>query len=347
VWNVIDREKYSKDKSVVAKVLKGVTEQLERDLRSAESLASQTHAASFGASGTLAAAESRDFPSFETMRKKTREQAATGSDGNQLTSDDSEEDEQLSATRRKRSRPEQYWNLGSGQGKAEERRSMSAQPWNSGDSAGSDASPAAPPLLSKVIKGITGDASRDTVIASLAQALTHGIDLDNAATFQATVPLETWSKHQATAIEGALFDACGGVTEDYRARFRALLQCFRQAEGLAIRTRLSSGSLATVDLVSMAATPILLAPPEKQEEQSKLRSQELQSSVDSYGDWSAGASTATCNVCGARGRLQYRALAASRDIRKAEIWGTSDSGDTRFRIRCDACGSSWISDWVA
>jgi hypothetical protein len=48
-----------------------------------------------------------------------------------------------------------------------------------------------------------------------------------------------------------------------------------------------------------------------------------------------------CASCGEKGGVDYMAASGTRDIRKAEVWGTSNSDDTIYRFRCTRCGHTW------
>ena len=65
---------------------------------------------------------------------------------------------------------------------------------------------------------------------------------------------------------------------------------------------------------------------------------------DGHGRWGATSGEALrCNNCGARSGLESRPIAEARDIRKAEIWGTSAIGDeVVFALRCSGCMMTWL-----
>jgi hypothetical protein len=124
---------------------------------------------------------------------------------------------------------------------------------------------------------------------------------------------------------------------------RLLISALQDARSGALRARLLCGELAPAALVSLPAAA--LAPPEEVAA-AAAASRALQASHGAGGGGAAWLPHATlvCPSCLAAGgaRFRSRGFSEERDIRKAEVWGTSaPTADVMADCECDGCGHAW------
>jgi hypothetical protein len=165
------------------------------------------------------------------------------------------------------------------------------------------------------------------------------------------------SKDVAAAVEGALFERhCGTAASDggssaasaaalpaaYADGARVLISALQDARSGALRARLLCGELAPAALAALPASA--LAPPEEvAAEAAAARAVLASHDAASGAAWLAHESL-LCPACSARGGSRYRltrGAAEERDIRKAEVWGTSaPAEEASVECECD-CGHKW------
>jgi hypothetical protein len=202
------------------------------------------------------------------------------------------------------------------------------------------------------------DASRDLMLAARSaqeraealvpkpealRALARGIE---AAIRAATT--DVGSPAAAAAGEGSgIIDRGSGAEADlgeaYRTRARELIAALRRRGNAELRARVLAGELPPVAIACMSGAE--LAPPETRAADAAAVTEAIRRAFvidDGLGVWTSAAPGTRCASCGVGG-VESRPLAGARDIRKAEIWGSSGSGETLFSLRCGACQWTWTS----
>lgn len=224
--------------------------------------------------------------------------------------------------------------------------------------------------------------TRGTVIDLLAKSLTEGRDadvratiasaaaaahpslsistaLDRAATVELARSLQELTPQAlralATAVEAATHEALASsdamevdegeqtaprasqLSVAYKDRSRALMHALRDPRNAALRSRLFAGE---ADPHFLATAPAYdLAPETVRAAHAALMAEPPRG--DLGGNWVPVA--LRCGGCGSTD-TEYQQVSAQRDIRKAEVWGTSAGDDAAFEVRCKVCGSSWYRD---
>ena len=213
-----------------------------------------------------------------------------------------------------------------------------------------------------------GSRSRQTVAVGLFRMLQEGIARDevshtvneagSALDRHAAVQVAAAStalrpatlRDFARAIEGGIHGACGGDEGvAYFSRARTIMGHLRDPRHTVLRTRLLAGELAPSSLAAADAAD--LVPPEVAREAAESRARATANvdftAADRVARWYA-IPTLVCTGCGVKGGCEGRTTAGAgeeRDIRKAEIWGTSGGGaaESIFELRCMRCELFWTT----
>lgn len=237
------------------------------------------------------------------------------------------------------------------------RASMTAAAWDTALSAPGGTRGTVVALLAKALQAgrdIDAHASDDTVKPSSSSASA----LDSSAIQQAAsrelaqtlASLTPQALHSlAVLIEAAVYEAhpaaadsadasdegssTGALSIAYKDRSRAIMHALREPRNMLLRSRVFSGDLAPYVLATCPTDD--LAPPEEQAARSALSAPVR---GDLGGNWLQA--SYRCDNCGSHD-TEYQPVAGQRDIRKAEVWGTGDSGNVAFSVRCKNCGSEW------
>jgi hypothetical protein len=124
----------------------------------------------------------------------------------------------------------------------------------------------------------------------------------------------------------------------------------RDPRHTALRARLLAGELAPSTLAAADAAD--LVPPAVAREAAESRARATANidftAADKLARWYA-VPTLACTGCGVKGGCEGRTKEGSggeeRDIRKAEIWGTSGGGaaESVFELRCVRCEVCWTT----
>ena len=154
----------------------------------------------------------------------------------------------------------------------------------------------------------------------------------------------------ACGIEKALHEAAvtaedagrrgGGAPGWYSARCRSLLASLRRNPSL--RERILDDEVGARELVR--------APPEELargsaagDERERLREKALRRATVDTAEGAHATTEHTCPVCGAAD-AGYVYVGGSRDIRKAEVWGTNADESVTIKIECKRCRHTWTKD---
>lgn len=129
--------------------------------------------------------------------------------------------------------------------------------------------------------------------------------------------------------------------KEYRDRARALLAALRNPNNPLLRDRILSGQLAPSQLVRLSS--VELAPEAVRAERLAAEAEAIRrAKADEAEDRLWLASDTPCPSCNSKDTGSMP-TAGTRDIRKAEVWGTSSTDETIFRMRCNQCGHRWTS----
>lgn len=139
-------------------------------------------------------------------------------------------------------------------------------------------------------------------------------------------------------LEAALHASCPAGTPAYARGARTLASALRR--DAVLRAALLGGSLSPAALV--ASPSAALAPPAVRAATAAAEAKSLAGRV-LPGAFENGAKTGdhVCPVCGAADALAVR-VGGTRDIRKAETWGTAAAEDAPgLRLSCTLCTHEW------
>jgi hypothetical protein len=227
-------------------------------------------------------------------------------------------------------------------------------------------------VRTSVLRAI-GEALRDGARLDVVSAAAAGVDTSSEIIYRAALERAEALLPKAAAllfiskgIEGALYSAMNAdlslisstsqtarvdtelqdprTGQVYRDRARELASALRNAENTVLRASILSGELTPSNFVRL--TSIELAAPTHRAEIRRLKQVALRDSTlegDGKGIYGAASSpTISCPSCNSKVDILSRNISQVRDIRKAEIWGTSGE-ETLFGLLCSTCRHSWVS----
>jgi hypothetical protein len=130
----------------------------------------------------------------------------------------------------------------------------------------------------------------------------------------------------------------------YRARARELITALKNADNKLLRTSILSGQMPPSNFVRLSTLD--LAGPMHREEINRLKQVAVRDATiegDGKGAYGPAASQSiSCPNCNSKYNIQSRNVSIAKDIRKAEIWGTSTE-ETMFGYLCTSCRHTWMS----
>jgi hypothetical protein len=187
----------------------------------------------------------------------------------------------------------------------------------------------------------TGDSTRDAVRRRIAVVLTGPTgaepssgDFEDVVERAASLGMSReGAVRLAAEIEASLAASEPPGTPSYsRAVVDIVSNLSRESQ---LRERVSSGLLSPEELVALPLTDMLSDA--ERAERARIRRQQARP-ADSFED--AVRMDTACKFCGARA---VRAIETQRrDIRKSEIWGSSNGEAGSRKCLCSACGRSWV-----
>lgn len=355
MWTVVDKAEYDASAASVDAVRRRVIAQLEKDLNALTDSMEQSFAAT-AASNTPSSPPAPASvpisvpvpprPTFNDVRNATVSRATVASNASSTastgkrprvaTAEESDDD----ATARRSALPT---NVFATVARSAEQREMSKHAAPPPPVASVIVEKALPPVTVPATEG--GDI-RSRVVSTLASSLSAGNAHDVAALSggagDAAVLQPAALRTLASAVEAALLAECGSDDHaSYRQRARELIDALRSTSNTAcaLRGQLVAGELAPSQYASLPADAFLGT--QEAAERSTIRAAAL-AAVDDSLLWTAAPGAYTCPHC-ASTDAEYMPVAARADSRKAEIWGFAGE-DTRVRVRCTRCGSSWMRD---
>jgi hypothetical protein len=173
-------------------------------------------------------------------------------------------------------------------------------------------------------------------------AVSKGIEGALYSAMNADVSLSLISTSQTSKTEAEPQDSRTGQL--YRDRARELVTALRNAENKDLRASILSGEVMPSNFVRFSS--LELAAPTHRAEIQRLKLVALRDSTlegDGKGIYGpASSSTISCPNCNSKVNILSRNISLARDIRKAEIWGTSGE-ETLFGLLCSTCRHSWVS----
>ena len=153
---------------------------------------------------------------------------------------------------------------------------------------------------------------------------------------------------QEAAAEAAAPPPSSELSDFYRSQTRSLMACLAEPRNRALRLRLLTGELAPLTLAG--AGEALLLPPEDYAHVQRTRDEGVRRSdltrsaeaVEIFNPYPR-LSCVGCRTVGQCSGRMAGGAGQQRDIRKAEIWGTSGGGEGEcsMSFRCEACGHRW------
>ena len=174
-------------------------------------------------------------------------------------------------------------------------------------------------------------------VAAAAPAARGG-DLASVAARELARPIVAQTHTSRTfsrQIEEAILQAYSGDTGvGYRDRARALAHALRINH--ALRSSILSGDVPPAACATMSIDDLATAQ-ERAERAALMESGPLPGGT---GEVWMSSTDRVCPGCGAAD-AEYKPTSQQRDIRKAEIWGSSSDGDARYCFRCKQCGTEW------
>ena len=227
-------------------------------------------------------------------------------------------------------------------------------------------------VRTSVLRAI-GEALRDGARLDVVSAAAAGVDTSSEIIYRAALERAEALLPKAAAllfiskgIEGALYSAMNAdlslisstsqtarvdaepqdprTGQVYRDRARELASALRNAENTVLRASILSGELTPSAFVRL--TSIELAAPTHRAEIRRLKQVALRDSTlegDGKGIYGPASSpTVSCPSCNSKVDILSRNISQVRDIRKAEIWGTSGE-ETVFGLLCSICRHTWVS----
>jgi hypothetical protein len=130
----------------------------------------------------------------------------------------------------------------------------------------------------------------------------------------------------------------------YRARARELITALKNADNKLLRSSILSGQMPPSNFVRLSTLD--LAGPMHREEINRLKRAAVRDATiegDGKGAYGPAASQSiSCPNCNSKNNIQSRNVSIAKDIRKAEIWGTSTE-ETMFGYLCTSCRHTWMS----
>jgi hypothetical protein len=144
----------------------------------------------------------------------------------------------------------------------------------------------------------------------------------------------------ALAVEGALDEAHGAGSPEYRAAVRTLVASLRRNAPLGDDVR--AGRVSAAKLVALPTSA--LATRQQVEARRSSEARLLRKADRSVLHGGTATSEHVCHACGARDACFVR-VGGMRDGPKCDTWGRKDDSDaSTILLRCLKCSSEWTSE---
>ena len=115
----------------------------------------------------------------------------------------------------------------------------------------------------------------------------------------------------------------------------------RHRGNAALRARLLAGEVPPVAIARMTGAE-LAAPATRAADAAALGEAVRRAALHDESGWYTAAEGTTCAACGTAAGIVSRPVSGARDIRKAEVWGTS-SDEVIYALRCATCRHAWTA----